>query len=488
MQPITSRKFTYQTRFGVDESQERLLSGAADLLSKVERALFKDLYQKKIGINALKAAYLKQYGITARQFNSCRIKLEGKALAYKALLNDRILKLEQKIRGLDKHVKRSKDPLKIHQKKRRLALLKTKYEKLVKDKEEGKIRICFGTKELFHKQFHLEENGFATQAEWKAAWAESRNRQFFLVGSKDETCGNQSCQLVKEGDGFTLFVRLPNSCSKKSIKLENLSFGYGQEEIEQALLDNELRRQSKALKKPYSHLGTAINYLFKKDQKSWRVFVTVEKKPPPVISQNSQGVIGLDINVDRVALAETDRFGNLIDKKNFPFTTYGKDTNQSKAVIGDVARQIAAYALFKKKPLVIESLNFEKKKQSLREENNAYARMLSSFCYRQLIASIESRAFREGIEVYEVNPAFTSIIGRTKFMGRYGLSTHISAALVIGRRHNNYSERLPCYLEILDNKNSRSAFFLPVRNRKKHVWSSYRELYRNELKTWVWAT
>ena len=111
-----------------------------------------------------------------------------------------------------------------------------------------------------------------------------------------------------------------------------------------------------------------------------------------------------------------------------------------------------------------------------------YARMLSSFCYRQLIASIESRAFRNGIEVYEVNPAFTSIIGRTKFMGRYGLSTHTSAALVIGRRQNSYSERLPCYLEILDNKNSRSAFFLPVRNRKKHAWSSYRELIR-KLKT-----
>jgi len=482
MQPITSRKFTYQTRFGVSDEHEELLLEAASLLSKVERTLFKDLYQKKRAINELKATYLKQYGITARQFNSCKIKLEGKVLSCKTLQSDRILNLEQKIIKLDKHIKRLNDPLKIHHKKRRLSSLKTQYEKLVKDKKEGKIRICFGSRKLFNQQFHPEENGFATKDEWKKAWVQARSSSFFLVGSKDETCGNQSCKLMKSGNSLTLFVRLPNTLSSKSLKIENLSFAYGQEEIEKALEGNELRRQLRLLKKPYSHLGTAVNCLFKKDQKGWRIFVTIDEKQPLAKSQNNCGVIGLDINIDRIALAETDRFGNLIDKKSFLFATYGKSTNQSKAVIGDVVKQITEVACLKHKPLVIEKLNFEKKKQSLREENNAYSRMLSSFCYRQLIASIGSRAFREGIEVYEVNPAFTSIIGRTKFMARYGLSTHISAALVIGRRLDNYSEKLPCYLEITDNKNSRSAFFLPERNRKKHVWSSYRELTK-KLKT-----
>ena len=482
MQLITSKKFTYQTRFKVGEEPKKLLSNTACLLSKVERILFKDLYQKKKKINELKAFYLKQYGITARQFNSCRIKLEGKVLSYKTLLSDRILDLEQKIAKQEKHIKRLKDPFKIHQKKRRLTLLKTKYEKLLKDKEEGKIRICFGTKKLFHKQFYLEENGFASHAEWKENWEESRNGSFFLVGSKDETCGNQSCRLMKTGEDFTMFVRLPNSLSKKSLKIENVSFGYGQEEIEQALINNELRRQSRLLKRPYSHLGTAINYLFKKDRKSWRVFVTIEMKSPPIKSQNNIGVIGLDINVDRIALAETDRFGNLISQKTFLCSTYGKSTNQSKAIIGDTIKQVVAMALIKQKPLVIENLNFAKKKLSLKEENNAYARMLSSFCYNQIVVTIETRAFKEGVKVYKVTPAFTSIIGRVKFMCRYGLSTHVSAALTIGRRLNCFSERLPRYLAITDNRNSRSAFFLPEWNRKKHVWSSYRELIK-KLKT-----
>jgi hypothetical protein len=36
--------------------------------------------------------------------------------------------------------------------------------------------------------------------------------------------------------------------------------------------------------------------------------------------------------------------------------------------------------------------------------------------------------------VTEVNPAYTSVIGRNKFSCRYGLSSHSAAALVIARR------------------------------------------------------
>ena len=39
-----------------------------------------------------------------------------------------------------------------------------------------------------------------------------------------------------------------------------------------------------------------------------------------------------------------------------------------------------------------------------------------------------------GIELISVNPAYTSQIGHHKFMKKYGISSHESAALVIGRR------------------------------------------------------
>ena len=83
MQQKTSKIFTYQTRPEIDDKSYETLIEMAFLLSKVERNLFKDLYQKNKNINELKSFYIKQFGITARQFNSCRIKLEGKVRSYK---------------------------------------------------------------------------------------------------------------------------------------------------------------------------------------------------------------------------------------------------------------------------------------------------------------------------------------------------------------------------------------------------------------------
>ena len=102
MQPKTSKQFTYQTRLKTSEDQDKLLSLSVKLLSQIERHLFKELYQNskkpKLDLNALKASYLKKYQITARQFNSCRIKLEGKVLSYRRLLKERIQLLETKVK------------------------------------------------------------------------------------------------------------------------------------------------------------------------------------------------------------------------------------------------------------------------------------------------------------------------------------------------------------------------------------------------------
>ena len=66
-------------------------------------------------------------------------------------------------------------------------------------------------------------------------------------------------------------------------------------------------------------------------------------------------------------------------------------------------------------------------------ENRRYSRMLSSFSYGKIKAYFLSRGYRQGVEVHQVNPAFSSVIGRVKFMERYGLSVHQAAALVLAR-------------------------------------------------------
>lgn len=52
-----------------------------------------------------------------------------------------------------------------------------------------------------------------------------------------------------------------------------------------------------------------------------------------------------------------------------------------------------------------------------------------------------ARAFKQGVIVIQVNPAYTSIIGRINFAKRYGLSVHLAAALCIARRYPSCNTR-----------------------------------------------
>ena len=79
-------------------------------------------------------------------------------------------------------------------------------------------------------------------------------------------------------------------------------------------------------------------------------------------------------------------------------------------------------------------LDFRRKKAALEGESRRYSRMLSSFSYGKVKAYFLSRGCRQGVEVHQVNPAFSSVVGRVKFMERYGLSVHQAAALALARR------------------------------------------------------
>ena len=130
-----------------------------------------------------------------------------------------------------------------------------------------------------------------------------------------------------------------------------------------------------------------------------------------------------------------------------------------------------AYAREVGKPIVIEKLDFRQKKASLEGESHRYSRMLSSFSYGKTKAYFISRGYRQGVEVHHVNPAFSSVIGRVKFMERYGLSVHQAAALVLARRLLGFSERIPRQRECPVGNGVQVAFTVPVRKRVKHVWT-----------------
>ncbi len=191
----------------------------------------------------------------------------------------------------------------------------------------------------------------------------------------------------------------------------------------------------------------------------------------PVVTDRSRGAIGVDLNADHLAVCETDASGNSVHSFSVPLVTYGKSQRQAEAIIGDAVAEVVVYAREAGKPVVIEKLDFRQKKAALEGESRRYSRMLSSFSYGKVKAYFLSRGHREGVEVVEVNPAFSSVIGRVKFMERYGLSVHQAAALVLARRLLGCSERIPRRRVCPVGNGVQVTFFVPARKRVKHVWT-----------------
>ena len=465
--------FTYQTRAQTDTIKDIILCAYSELHNKVEHCLYAEL-AKGTKTASCKNDFLKQFGITARQFNACRVSLEGKVAAAKFGHERGVLQLQQTLDSLDTQIerlkKKSSKRFSLHQKQRRKVHLFARLKQKQAEREKDCLPLCFGGKKLFRSQFHLEKNGFTSHAHWRKTWSDKRNSEFFVLGSKDETSGNQTCVAKVQPDAkLSLKLRLPKALEKihgKYLELKDIFFPYGHQEIITSL-----------------HNKQALCYRFKKDEKGWRLLVSTKLTKTEMHSKEGRGAIGIDLNSDHIACVETDRFGNPIFKQTFPWTSYGKTHNQLKAQTAEVCKQIVDRAKQSQKPLVLEALDFQKKKLSLKEQTSKFSRLLSSFSYRLFFLCIIARAFKQGISVHFVNPAFTSLMGRVNYAKRYGLTIHLAAALCIARRHQKFSETpTSSQQEIPDGKGGHLAFVLPVRNRTKHVWHFWSQVNR-KLKT-----
>ena len=127
------------------------------------------------------------------------------------------------------------------------------------------------------------------------------------------------------------------------------------------------------------------------------MFVSTEPMDVPVVTDQRRGAIGVDLNADHLAVAETDASGNCINAWRVPLVTYGKSQSQAEALIGDAVASVVQYAREVGKPIVIEKLDFRQKKAALEGESRRYSRMLSSFAYGKIKAYFISRGYRQRV-------------------------------------------------------------------------------------------
>ncbi|WP_449418719.1 hypothetical protein [Phormidium nigroviride] len=269
------------------------------------------------------------------------------------------------------------------------------------------------------------------------------NNQAFIVGSQDESYGNQVCQW----DGDNLRFRVPACLESKFGKYVEAQIGDFPRNI------NRLPAR-----------GAKTWHFYYKSGK-WCVAVSFTPDKVEQVSRSvDDGCIGIDINPGSIGWAYIDAEGNLKSHGHIPFQS-GLPNGKQQAIIVKICLELAALATKYQCPIVGEELDFSTKKEQLRERAKKYARMLSGWAYSEFFKLLNSIISNRGIELITVNPAYSSIIGLVKYLRMYGLASDEAAATVIARRGMRLSEKIPGSLTAFVEVNSR-----------KHVWSLWNQL------------
>jgi IS605 OrfB family transposase len=307
---------------------------------------------------------------------------------------------------------------------------------------------CFGTKDLFKAQ-HTVDRYIKNHKVWKRTFEKARYNRMLISGRKDAKDGN----FVFRYDVTTHTLHF-QTIDGKAITLSGVTFPYGQKRVDLAVSTQLNCKDKKKYGKP---MAWGI-----KDCGEYFLIHTSFQLPKNenVNYSKSTGVVGIDCNVEHFAVSNINQKGQLIASFVQSFSLDGKSSHQITKIIENEAVSLVEYAIKHNKPSVLEKLDTTLSKVSNTYGNKKANKQMSLFAYRKMISAIKSRAEKMGVAVFEVNPAYTSQIGKMKYMKKFGISIHQSAAYVIARRGMGYKEKLPPVLFSL----------LPEKMAGKHHW------------------
>lgn len=295
-------------------------------------------------------------------------------------------------------------------------------------------KAIFGSKKLFKSRTTIYENHHSS---WKEEFKYKRHKAIQLQGCKTATQGNYAIRYNELTNEMNIMLPYQNEVEegkKKAVStyftLPNVEFTYNKDLYFKAL----------------NTKGSTISYRIE-DYKTYYIIKAtfdVEVDDKYINYSKEDGVIGYDINFNHIAYSETDRNGNLISFGTIPFNLNKKTSNQINKILEEKAIELVDIAIRSHKPLVGEDISkITNNKASY--GNKKRNRNISLFAHQKIINAIRSRAFKEQIDVCYVNPAYTSQIGKLKYMKQKGISIHTSASYVIGRRGMGYKEKLKQY-------------------------------------------
>ncbi|ACI22196.1 putative transposase DNA-binding domain family [Thermodesulfovibrio yellowstonii DSM 11347] len=308
-------------------------------------------------------------------------------------------------------------------------------------KEKGKdpSKVIFGGRSLFEKLKKRHINGKAYK-KLKQMWQEKRKGNLYSRGDRSKK-GNLNARIERNENGIYLRINI----GERKYAYAKIQAGWKKGKSREELL------------KAIGTCGEAYSVELKlKNGKIYAYFAIKENSPETLVTKEN-GVIGIDINAypDNIAWAETDVNGQLVSygKIPMPCLTSGS-SNKREYYRWLYAHEIVKLAEERKKAIVIERLDIKNKGRRGDYSGRKSRRIRHNFSYRSFLNKLKVLAQRKGIQVIEVNPAYTSVIGLLKYAPQYMISKDVAAAYVLARRGLGLKEQIPDgYMKVIEHLN-----------------------------------
>jgi IS605 OrfB family transposase len=310
-------------------------------------------------------------------------------------------------------------------------------------------KVVFGSRKLFERL--CRKGDLKSRAKAKKEWKERRKGVLSGLGSKADISGNVNLTLLLINGELWLRINVNTSTNPESGKKES-RYVYAKVKTSHPYLGHILEVVGKGGIVP---IGVHLKLV---DGKVYAIFTKKIDLPEPVLTKY-YGVLGVDINARplHLALAVVEPDGNLRKYTTISLEEVIRIRERYKGKSGNVldnfywlvAHQVVDLAKNEGVAIAIENI-FNLPKGFRGDGSKKLRRILGRFAYRSILERIVRVASKEGVEVWGVNPAYTSVIGMLKYAPMHSLSKDVAAAYVIGRRALGFSEKVPKrYLQLM---------------------------------------
>ncbi len=293
--------------------------------------------------------------------------------------------------------------------------------------------VVFGSKRLFEKLCRNHLSGEARER-LKKRWRELRQGTLISIGSKSdkgnrltrfEDLNGQICLRITTGNREFIYAKVLREPSNSKDKW--ITF--------MAMLLESWQTQS------------YFPHTVELKLRNGEVYgsVSFELPTPEVRYTKENGVIAIDTNASPIhlAIAEVSKTGELLSYQTISLHhLLGLSQNSKDHQEWILAHRIVGLAIQKGKAIAIE--NLKKLKKGMRGDGKAtLRRRLHQWNAKKFLQKLKRVAMLKGVEVVEVHPAYTSVIGMLKYAPQLNIDKDVAGAYVIGRRALGFKEDMP---------------------------------------------